>query len=289
MTFVQKGSDCMEKWKWKWLMAAALVLLLMPVMGVHTIMAAKEKEKTETSVTDNGNGTFDVVYDNTEGAGIVVMVSKDEVDYKYFLSEGIVTEVIPLTLGNGEYKIRICKNITGNKYSVIYSTTLEIEMEDETIVFTNPNIIVDYETKEKAVKKAGTLCKSCKTDIKKITAVYKYLVENYTYDYAKVESVRSMSGYIPSVSKTYADKMGICYDIASLYAAMLRSQGITAKVVTGYTPAISTLHAWNEVYDEDKDKWYVIDVTSDIVYYQAGVSYKMKKDAEDYSAVKYYH
>lgn len=101
MTFVQKGSDCMEKWKWKWLMAAALVLLLMPVMGVHTIMAAKEKEKTETSVTDNGNGTFDVVYDNTEGAGIVVMVSKDEVDYKYFLSEGIVTEVIPLTLGNG--------------------------------------------------------------------------------------------------------------------------------------------------------------------------------------------
>ncbi len=46
MTFVQKGSDCMEKWKWKWLMAAALVLLLMPVMGVHTIMAAKEKEKT---------------------------------------------------------------------------------------------------------------------------------------------------------------------------------------------------------------------------------------------------
>ena len=143
--------------------------------------------------------------------------------------------------------------------------------------------------KEKAVKKAGTLCKSCKTDIKKITAVYKYLVENYSYDYAKVESVRSMSGYIPSVSKTYADKMGICYDIASLYAAMLRSQGITAKVVTGYTPAISTLHAWNEVYDEDKDKWYVIDVTSDIVYYQAGVSYKMKKDAEDYSAVKYYH
>ncbi len=59
--------------------------------------------------------------------------------------------------------------------------------------------------------------------------------------------------------------------------------------MTGYTPAISTLHAWNEVYDADKEKWYVIDVTSDIAYYQAGVSYTMKKKADDYSAVKYYH
>lgn len=280
--------------KKRWLVFCAMLVFALSFAGMAAdkALAAEEKteeEKTETSVTDNGNGTFDIVYDNTEEAKIVVMVSKDGVDYKYYLSGGVVTEVIPLTLGNGEYKIRICKNISGPKYSVLYSTTMEIELEDETVVFTNPNIIVDYETKEKAVKKAGTLCKNCKTDTKKITAIYKYLVENYTYDYAKVETVRATTGYIPSVSQTYADKMGICYDISSLFAAMLRSQGITAKVVTGYTPAISTLHAWNEVYDADKEKWYVIDVTSDIAYYQAGVSYAMKKKADDYSAVKYYH
>ncbi len=284
---MQKGSVHMKR---KWLVFCAMLLFALSVAGMAADQAlAAEKETTETSVTDNGNGTFTVVYDNSEEAKIVVMVSKDDVDYKYYLSGGVVTEVIPLTLGNGEYKIRICKNITGTKYSVIYSTTMEIELEDETIVFTNPNIIVDYETKEKAVKKANTLCSKCKTDIKKITAVYKYLVENYTYDYAKVETVRATTGYIPSVSQTYDDKMGICYDISSLFAAMLRSQGITTKVVTGYTPAISTLHAWNEVYDADKEKWYVIDVTSDIAYYQAGVSYTMKKKADDYSAVKYYH
>lgn len=275
--------------KRKWMVFCTVLLIALSLAGVTAEAADAEKKTTETSITDNGNGTFTVVYDNTEEAKIVVMVSKDGVDYKYWLSSGVVTEVIPMTLGNGEYKIRICKNISGTKYSVIHSTTLEIELEDETVVFTNPNIIVDYETKEKAVKKAGTLCKSCKTDTKRITAIYNYLVKNYTYDYAKVETVRAMTGYIPSVSQTYTDKMGICYDISSLFAAMLRSQGITAKVVTGYTPAIDTLHAWNEVYDADKDKWYVIDVTSDIAYYQAGVSYKMKKDADDYSAVKYYH
>lgn len=283
---MQKGSVCMKR---KWFLFCALLVLALSFAGKDERALAAEEETTETSVTDNGNGTFDVVYDNTEGATIVVMVSKDGVDYKYYLSSGVVTEVIPLTLGNGEYKIRICKNISGNKYSVIYSTTMEIELEDETVVFTNPNIIVDYETKEKAVKKAGTLCKSCTSDTKRISAVYKYLVKNYTYDYAKVENVRTTTGYIPSVSQTYSDKMGICYDISSLFAAMLRSQGITAKVVTGYTPAISTLHAWNEVYDADKEKWYVIDVTSDIVYYQAGVSYSMKKKAEDYNSIKYYH
>lgn len=249
----------------------------------------KATEKTETSVTDNGNGTFDVVYDNTEAAKVVVMVSKDSVDYKYYLSEGIVTEVIPMTLGNGTYTVRICKNIEGTRYSVRFSTTIEVELDDENEVFTNPNIIVDYETKEKAIKKAKSLCKDYTTDTKKISAIYKYLVKNYTYDYAKVDVIRSTVGYIPSVSQTYLDKMGICYDISSLFAAMLRSQGIVAKVVTGYTPAIETLHAWNEVYDSDKDKWYVIDVTSDIAYYNAGVSYSMKKKASDYSAVKYYH
>ncbi len=281
--------------KKRWLMFCAMLIFALSFAGMAAdkALAAEEKtaekEKTETSVTDNGNGTFNVVYDNTEEAKILVMVSKDDVDYKYYLSSGVVTEVIPLTLGNGEYKIRICKNISGPKYSVIYSTTMEIELEDETVVFTNPNIIVDYETKEKAVKKAGNLCQKCTTDTKKITAIYKYLVANYTYDYAKVDTVRATTGYIPSVSQTYADKMGICYDISSLFAAMLRSQGITAKVVTGYTPAISTLHAWNEVYDADKDAWYVIDVTSDIAYYQAGVSYTMKKKAADYTSVKYYH
>lgn len=251
--------------------------------------AAEEKETVETTVTDNGNGTFTVVYDNTEEAKVVVMVSKDSTDYKYYLSSGVVTEVIPMTQGNGTYKIRICKNITGTKYSVLYSAELEIELEDETEVFNNPNIIVDYETKEKAVKKAASLCKNYDKDTSKISAIYKYLVKNYSYDYAKVELVRSTVGYIPSVSQTYTDKMGICYDISSLFAAMLRSQGITAKVVTGYTPGISTLHAWNEVYDAAKDKWYVIDVTSDIAYYQAGVSYKMNKNADDYSSIKYYH
>ncbi|MBQ9120143.1 MAG: transglutaminase domain-containing protein [Lachnospiraceae bacterium] len=273
------------------LLAGLLLFGTVPgnLAGADTVIPVYAAEKTETSITDNKNGTFTVVYDNTEAAKIVVMVTKDGVSYKYYLSEGVVTEVIPMTLGNGSYKIRICKNITGTKYSVRYSETLEVDLKNENEVFTNPHIIVDYEMKEKAVKKATSLCKKYKTDTTKITKIYNYLVKNYSYDYAKVDVVRDTVGYIPNVAQTYTDKMGICYDISSLFAAMLRSQGIIAKVVTGYTPSIDTLHAWNEVYDAKKKQWYVIDVTSDIAYYQAGVSYKMKKDKDDYKSIKYYH
>lgn len=258
--------------------------------GISTLAAQTSSSQTvETAVKDNGNGTFEVTYDNTAGDKIVVLVSKDGTDYKYYLSEGVVTEVIPMTLGNGTYKIRICKNIAGTKYSVKYTTSIDLELDDDKEVFTNPNIIVDYEVKEKAIKKAATLCKGLKTDTKKITKIYNYLVKYYTYDYAKVDVVRETVGYIPNVEQTFTEQMGICYDISSLFAAMLRSQGITAKVVTGYTPKISTLHAWNEVYDSKTKKWYIIDVTSDIAYYQAKVKYTMKKKAEDYESVKYYH
>lgn len=276
-------------WELFWLTMMSVMLLQGTTAGAKAAETSGKKEPVETKVTDNKNGTFDVVYDNTEGAKIVVMVTKDSVNYTYYLSHGVVNEVIPMTLGNGSYKIRICKNIAGTKYTPVYTTDIELDLKDEKSVFNTSHIIVDYEIKEKAIKKSTQLCKGIKTDTTKISTLYRYMVKNYTYDYAKVEKVRSTVGYIPSVSATYNAKKGICYDISSLFAAMLRSQGIPAKVVTGYTPAVKTLHAWNEVYDAKKKQWYIIDVTSDIAYYNAGVSYKMKKSEDDYNAVKYYH
>lgn len=268
---------------------ALLLAMLTAVSSVTVSPRDVYAAQGDTKVTDNKNGTFTVEYDNTSKKKVVVQVTKDSVSYKYYLSNGNVTEVIPMTLGNGSYQVLVCENVVDNKYSVKYSTSIDVDLKNENEVFTNPHIIVDYEKKESAIKKAATLCKGKKTDAKKIDAIYKYMCKNYSYDYGKVETVRATVGYIPSVSQTYKKKMGICYDISSLFAAMLRSQGVAAKVVTGYTPAIDTLHAWNEVYDSKAEKWYVIDCTIDMAYYAAGVSIAMKKKASDYSSIKYYH
>ena len=65
--------------------------------------------------------------------------------------------------------------------------------------------------------------------------------------------------------------MGICFDYASLAAAMLRSLGIPCKLITGYVGE-STYHAWNSFYLENEgwitaeirvsaNHWQRVDIT----------------------------
>jgi hypothetical protein len=55
----------------------------------------------------------------------------------------------------------------------------------------------------------------------------------------------------PDVDEILKSNKGICFDYASLMAAMLRSLDIPAKLVTGYSSKLSVFHAWNEVYTEE--------------------------------------
>jgi hypothetical protein len=75
-------------------------------------------------------------------------------------------------------------------------------------------------------------------------------VENISYDTEKAKLIISgqLKSYVPDVDVVYDTEKGICFDYASLMAAMLRSQGIPTKLVMGYVAPNNTYHAWNEVY-----------------------------------------
>lgn len=238
-----------------------------------------------TFYKDNENGVITITYNNKSNAKMKVAVSKGTETYYYNLGNGKNELDIPLNMGNGSYKIRICKNITGTKYSVIQSSTIELNLSDEDEVFTYSNVIVNFESTDAAIKKAASLTKYCKTDAEKVKKIYEYIVKNFKYDYDKLESLSS--GYIPDIQVVYKNKKGICYDLSAIMASMLRSQGIKVKLVTGYTPNIDTYHAWNAVYDAKAKKWYTIDTTYDVAMYKAGKKYSMKKNAKDYTDVKY--
>lgn len=79
-------------------------------------------------------------------------------------------------------------------------------------------------------------------------AVYRWVVENVTYDYAKAEELSGATGYVPDPDRTLREKSGICFDYASLSAAFLRSLGIPCQVITGYVSPNDLYHAWNMVY-----------------------------------------
>ena len=66
-----------------------------------------------------------------------------------------------------------------------------------------------------------------------------------------------INGKIPDTAATLNSNKGICYDLASLFAAMCRSQNIPCTLTKGY--AGSSYHAWNKV--NVSGNWYQIDMT----------------------------
>jgi len=157
-------------------------------------------------------------------------------------------EIIPLTEGNGSYKISVYLNISGNEYLTVLSETVDVHISDEFAPYIRPNQYVDYKKNTKVVKKAASLTKKSKNDLAKVRKIYNYVVKNYKYDKNLARTVKS--GYLPNLNKIYKKKKGICFDYAAVMTAMLRSQGVPTKLIIGY--AGNEYHAWINVYSKKK-------------------------------------
>ena len=60
------------------------------------------------------------------------------------------------------------------------------------------------------------------------------------------------SGYLPVLDEVLAKGKGICFDYAALMTAMLRSQGVPCKLVTGYVGTSKpAYHAWISVWSQE--------------------------------------
>ena len=81
-------------------------------------------------------------------------------------------------------------------------------------------------------------------DLTYVQNVYEYVTENITYDHELAANIPV--DYLPDVDRTIETGKGICLDYASLMTALLRSQGIPAKLVVGWSG--TQYHAWISVY-----------------------------------------
>lgn len=173
-------------------------------------------------------------------------VKKGEEEYTYNIASDGTPSIFPLQCGSGDYTFQVWENIEGTKYARIYSAQAAVVLADEFQPFLRPSDYVAYTADSQAVKTAAELAAGCATDAEVIRAVYEYVCANISYDDDKAETVPK--GYLPDPDETLRTGKGICFDYAALTAAMLRSQGIPAKVVFGYTGPDDTYHAWNMVY-----------------------------------------
>lgn len=170
--------------------------------------------------------------------------------YNYDLNTSGRYEVFPLQAGDGTYKVRIMRNISGSNYSELYSVTFRVALSSVYAPFLYPNQYVSYTAASAAVQKSFDLCAGASGDLAKIEAVYRYVTEHVKYDTAKANSVTS--GYLPDVDETLRTNKGICFDYAALVTAMLRAQNIPTKLVIGTVSPGNLSHAWNLVYTKEK-------------------------------------
>lgn len=286
----------------KRLLCFLLAMTLFAGVGEYYRPAAPVKAATVSDddiFVDNENGTVKITFTAAEKETILILVdvpadnikanTNEAVRYYYKLQEGENVVNVPLTRGAGDYKIRICKVLDTGKASVLKTKEVKLTEDASKSVFDVSNIIVSYTAKDVYITQAKKLVKSCKTESAKVKKIYNYIIKNYAYDYELLSVKASTSYYSPINLNTYNRKLGICYDISALFSAMLRSVGVEARVVTGYTPNVKEYHAWTQIWDSKKKKWYTVDATYDMCLYnnKSKKKYTMVKKDSEYSDIVY--
>lgn len=171
------------------------------------------------------------------------------------------------------------KVATSTKNNTFLSSTQEVNWNKENKAIILAGNLIEAATKEKIAESKNRNISLTETE--KIDIIYSYIVKNIDYDFDKIDTLSY--DYIPNIDSILKAGSGICYDYSVLFAAMLRSQGIPAKLVKGYSTTTDVYHAWNEIYLINEGRWIIIDTTYDAFMYKNNNRYTMEKPENQYT------
>ncbi|MDO4807014.1 MAG: transglutaminase-like domain-containing protein [Coriobacteriales bacterium] len=199
------------------------------------------------------------------------VVACGDMSYNYDLPGDGTPIACPINMGDGAYEFAIMRNVGGNDYVQTTSASAKVKLSSEFAPFLQPNLFCDYADDSACVQKSKELTADAQNVGDAVRAVCTYITDNVVYDTDKAESLGKVTGYVPNPDETFATNKGICFDYASLGAAMLRSIGIPTKIVTGYVSPNDLYHAWIMIYidgswtsakfEVDPLSWSRIDLT----------------------------
>ena len=214
-----------------------------PAVGTDEV----RNETVYIDYSDISRGLITAGVDNGEQSRIKLMITGGGVTYTYSLDPGD-SGVFPLTCGDGAYQAVMCRNIGDDRYAIILSADLMLEITDEFSPFLCSDRFVDYSSAPVTAALAGLLCDSDGDTLATVKNVFEFTVDFLSYD--EELAANAESDYRPRTDEVLEKGKGICFDYASLMASMLRCCGIPCKLVVGY--AGSVYHAWISVWLEEQ-------------------------------------
>ena len=254
-----------DRGSWK---ARSLVCLLL-ALAVCLACAAADlllPEASGSNVKKNGKLVADC--SNTDQGYVMVKGAKSKKRLKvrvvseagknrdtlnYDLNGDGEYEVYPFQYGNRKYSVGLYENVSGKKYAEAGKISLNVQMEDPNICFLYPNQYVNYNAETECVVEAGKLCAGMTDPAQIYETVCDFVKKNFLYDYIK--SVTVKAGVLPDIDGCWSTKMGICQDLSAVTIAMLRSQGVPARLMIG-TLGSGTYHAWVTAIVNGEEKFF---------------------------------
>ena len=230
-------------------------------------VVSSEGDSIDTSHVSDGY----VVVHESSASRLKVQIICGDMTYNYDLPNDGTPTVYPINMGDGDYRFRIMKNVGGNDYVESESVEETVKLSTEFAPFVIPNQFCMYDDASACVVKARELTANAANQGEAVQSICEYLVDHIEYDSAKARELSSMTGYVPNPDDTLATGTGVCFDYASLGAAMLRSVGLPTKIITGYVTPGDLYHAWIMVYIDgswhtgefsvDSNSWSRVDLT----------------------------
>jgi transglutaminase-like putative cysteine protease len=218
-------------------------------ISVTVVASGKNVKSNDVAIIDYSNTEdgYVMVRSTVDSAKrLKVRVKGPKTTYTYNLTPK-QWAAFPLSDENGNYQITVYRNVEGNSYASVLSLKVNVTMEDEFAPFIRSNQYVDFDHAPKTVAQAASLTGGMSDPLKKVEAIYNFVVNGMKYD--KELAANVTSGYVPNLDAVLSKMSGICFDYAALMTGMLRSQGVPTKLVVGY--AGDAYHAWINVYSED--------------------------------------
>lgn len=193
-------------------------------------------------------GYIMVKYTGTSKKVKIQLTLSGSATYNYNANPGSY-DVFPLTAGSGSYTVNVCENISGTSYAIAFTKQFSVALKDGTSQYLYPNQYVNFSGDSAAVKKGAELTRGISSKLSMVSNIYNFVIGNVKYDKTFAQEVQNggHTGYIPSPDKTLSTLKGVCFDYAVLMTAMLRSQGIPARLEIGYVSG-NVKHAWISVY-----------------------------------------
>ncbi len=268
----------------KWIMLLGLVII-----GLGLISGEVWAEEIRIDDSKSAQGKVGIYFNTGTAKKTKLMVSKGTEKYTYNLQNLDKMVYFPLQMGNGSYSVKVYENTEGNKYRPLTGKEFNVTLSDPNAVYLQSVQEIDWDEQKKAIKISQQLIETQEkelgrklTEDEKIKVLYQYIIEKIVYDYEKINRIDT--SYLPNIDDTVTTQNGICYDYSSLFAAVLREQGIPTKMIKGYSTFTTVYHAWNEIYVGGK--WVIVDSTTDAYMFQNKAPYTFEKQLKDYNKAK---